>query len=342
VFGYLVRFPSWVLVVALLGAPSAAFAQESTVTGAVLDTLSMPITGVLVFVDDGQPFARTDSLGMFRLEGVSRGQHRLGYRAAGYAPRSFNLELMPGDVELDLGGVVLRPGTPPTATLTGTVTEQVGGQPLAGATVEVNGRIVAESDSTGSFEAQAIDILWGPNVVRVTHRAFEEAQTTDEFFIANPAETVELMVSLDVAPIALPGVTIEAAPVLSPKLQQRGFYERMESNSNGVFWTSVQIIERDPDDWDDLLRGVRFSRTRAATTFGRARTGVCGGPDPEAQPIAFLDGAHVGYLDVLVESVRPENIEGLEIYRSIAGLPVEFNIMGAECGVVVVWTRGTF
>jgi hypothetical protein len=149
------------------------------------------------------------------------------------------------------------------------------------------------------------------------------------------------MVLLDVAPVALPGVTVDAdaAPAISPRLESRGFYERMEDSSNGVFWTAQQIIERDPDDWDDLLRGVRFPRTRAATSFGRTQTGECG---RTAQPIAFLDGAHVGYLDVLVESVRPENIEGLEIYRSVAGLPVQFNVMGAECGVVVVWLRGTF
>jgi len=334
------RHTSWVVAFALLGAPSTATAQGSVVTGVVLDSLSLPIADVLVFVDDGEPFARTDARGMFRLEGVARTPHRLSYRGTGYAPRSFNLQLEPDDAELDIGGVVLRPGPAPTATLAGVVTETVGGQPLSGAVVEINGRAVTQTDDSGMFDAPSIPILWGPNVVRVTHRAFEEVQALDSFFIANPDETVELVVLLEVAPVALPGVTVDAAaPALSPRLQTRGFYERMEENSNGVFWTAQQILDRDPDDWDDLLRGVRFPRTRAGTSFGRTQTGECG---RTAQPIAFLDGAHVGYLDVLVESVRPENIEGLEIYRGVAGLPIEFNILGAECGVVVVWLRGTF
>ncbi|MEQ1855068.1 MAG: carboxypeptidase regulatory-like domain-containing protein [Longimicrobiales bacterium] len=336
----IVRAVRVLVFVALLLAPRALVAQQSTVTGVVLDTLTMPITGALVFIDDGEIFARSDSLGMFRLEGVTRAPHRLSYRGTGFAPRSFNLELLPDDETLDVGGVVLRPGPDPTATLTGVVTEQVGGQPLSGAVIEVNGRVVAETDSLGTFGLPTVPILWGQNVVRITHRAFTEAQTTDEFWIANPDETVDLTVSLDVAVLALPGVTVEtAAPARSNRLEARGFYERMEDSSSGIFWTAIDIMERDPDDWDDLLRGVRFSRTRAATSFGLTMTGNCG---RTALPLAFLDGAFVGDLTVLTESVRPENIEGLEIYRGVAGLPIEFNLLGAECGVVVVWTRGTF
>jgi hypothetical protein len=45
---------------------------------------------------------------------------------------------------------------------------------------------------------------------------------------------------------------------------------------------------------------------------------------------------------VPVETVRVETIEGVEIYRGVASLPAQFNREGAECGVIVVWSRGTF
>jgi hypothetical protein len=335
-----VRVAISIVAASLLCAPLGVLAQDATVTGVVLDTLRLPIPGVLVFVDDGQPYATTDSLGMFRLERVTRATHRLNYRGTGYAPRAFNLDLLPDDQTLDVGRVTLRPGAPPTATLTGSVVEQVGGQPLAGAVIEVNGTVLAETDSAGAFSVQGAPILWGPNAVRVTHRSFTDAQTTDEFWIGSPNETVELSVTLDVAVVALPGVNVEAGPARIPGLVARGFYERMENTPSGaVFWTSEDIDARDVDDWDDLMRGIRMGRPRAATTFGRAGTGVCG---VNTEALAFLDGAYIGYVSSLARSVRPETIAGVEVYQGIAGLPIEFNLHGADCGVVVVWTfRGT-
>lgn len=334
------RISGWVFLAALLCAPATARAQDATVTGVVLDSLRMPIAGALVFVDDGEPFARTDSLGMFELDAVTRAPHRLNYRAAGFAPRAFTLQLQPDERSLDVGGVVLRPGARPTATLTGLVVEGVGGQPLAGAVVEVNGAVVAETDSLGTFSVAGAPILWGPNDVRVTHRAFTEAQTVDRFWIGSPNETVELSVTLDVAVVALPGVTVEAAPARLPGLVARGFYERMEkTTSAAVFWTADDILARDADDWEDLVRGIRFGRPRAATTFGRAGTGVCG---VNMEALAFLDGAYIGSVSALARSIEPADIAGLEVYQGIAGLPIEFNLHGADCGVVVVWTfRGT-
>jgi hypothetical protein len=328
------------VVAALLCSPGTALAQEAAVTGVVLDSLRVPLAGVLVFVDDGQPFSWTDSLGMFRLDGVTRTQHRLNYRAAGYAPRVFALELQPDERSLDVGRVALRPGPTPTATLTGSVVDQVGRQPLAGAVVEVNGAVVAQTDSLGVFSVQGAPMLWGPNAVRVTHRSFTDAQTVDEFWIRSANETIELSVTLDVAVVALPGLDVEAAPARLPGLVARGFYERMEkTTSAAVFWTADDILARDVDDWDDMMRGIRFGRPRAATTFGRAGTGVCG---VNQEALAFLDGAYIGYVSALARTVRPEAIAGLEVYQGIAGLPIEFNLHGADCGVVVVWTfRGT-
>ena len=56
----------------------------------------------------------------------------------------------------------------------------------------------------------------------------------------------------------------------------------------------------------------------------------------------FLDGTFVGDVSALARSIEPADIAGLEIYQGIAGLPIDFNVHGADCGVVVVWTiRGT-
>jgi len=333
-------FGSIVVLAALLCAPRVALAQDATVTGAVLDSLRVPVVGALVFVDEGEPFARTDSLGVFRLEGVTRAPHRLNYRAVGFAPRAFTLQLLPDERELDVGSVSMRPGPEPTAALAGRVVEQVDAQPLAGAVVELNGEVIAETDSLGTFNVPAAPILWGPNAVRVTHRAFTEAQTVDEFWITNPNESVELSVTLDVAVVALPGLSVEAAPARLPGLVARGFYERMEKTGSGaVFWTAQEILARDADDWEDLVRAIRMGRPRAATTFGRAGTGVCG---VNQEALAFLDGTFVGEVSNLARSIEPADIAGLEVYQGIAGLPIDFNVHGADCGVVVVWTiRGT-
>ena len=50
-----------------------------------------------------------------------------------------------------------------------------------------------------------------------------------------------------------------------------------------------------------------------------------------------MDGTLTG--NMLMDEVRPEDVEGLEIYRGAASLPPEFNKGSAMCGAVVIWTR---
>ena len=323
------------LLLVLAPLPVGAVAQTGSVAGVLRSVRDEPIADALVFVDDGARSTLTDALGAFRLDGIAPGTHVLSYRRMGYAPRSFNLTIPADGGSQDVGQIVLREGPAPAATLTGRVTDSAAGQPVAGAVVRMNGNAVAQTDSAGAFQVAGVPVQWGPNVVTIAS-AFEEATAADSIWVSDDAETLDLTVALDVSPIALPGVAAEATPTRSPRLEARGFYERMENNRQGIYWTSVDIIERDPGDWSDLLRGVRFPRTRAAGSFGNTQTGICG---RTAEPLAFLDGAHIGDIYALVEAVRVEMIEGMEIYRGIAGLPVEFNLLGAECGVIVVWTR---
>jgi hypothetical protein len=235
----------------------------------------------------------------------------------------------------------------------------IDGAPVADAAISVNGATLARTDAQGTFTVAAAAVRWGPNDVTITHSGLNETSASDQFWITSSDEVVDLDVSLDVAPIALPGVSVAAAGPSSPRLQSNGFYERERSSSNAVFYTADVIRQRGFDDWEDVFRGIRFARTSSYTSFGNAgdvpppasttspraaalmaeRQGQCG---TDTDPIAFLDGNYIGRLSQLTATVRIETIEGVEIYRGVASLPVQFNREGAECGVVAVWSLGTF
>jgi len=329
--------------------PCEAAAQGTgIVVGVVSDSTRQPLRDVLVFVDDGQASARTDSLGMFRLEGVTRVTHRLHYRASGYGPRSYGLEF-PSDLDIvDVGRVVLRPGAEPTAILTGRVTEGVGGTGLAGATVELNGRVVAVTDSTGAFDAQGAVVAWGANDIVVRHRAFSDRSVTDSIFVADARQTFDLDVALEVVPVMLAEIPV---PIQSARLAAEGFYERREeAGAAGIFWTRDDIAARNPRRIDDMFRGVnivaRAIRQQQPVDGGPAQNFSRADDGRPCIPVYFLDGVRMGELfqdrgvsSGLEQLVTVDEVEGIEIYETVARLPAKFSPIGAMCGVIVIWTR---
>jgi hypothetical protein len=317
---------------------------NGTVVGLVTDSEGRPLSNVLVFVDDGAAATLTDSLGMFALSGLTAERHALGYRSGGYAPRSFALELSPGVNFRDVGTVVLQPGPEPNAGLTGRVTEGEDGPGLAGATVALNGRVVAVTDSTGAFSAPGSAVLWGTNELTIEHRAFSDRTVRDRVWVSNPSETFDFVVALGIVPVPVPGVDV---PVISQRLADEGFYERREQYRSATFITREEILERNPRTMEDLykraLNGAGMSRSNrsatgadprtgaptAATTFGRAEDGR------PCVPLFFLNGLRLGN----APSLNPEDVEAVEIYESIARIPAQFSPVGAVCGVIVIWTR---
>jgi len=365
---------AWALCVVMAVLPHGIAAQATgAVAGLVTDSTGRALPDVLVFVDDGAFTAVTDQLGLFGLSGLSREPHVLSYRKAGYAPRSFALDLSLGTDLLDVGTVVLQTGPEPTATLSGLVTEGEGGRGLAGVTVALNGRVVAVTDSAGAFTAPSSAVVWGTNELTVEHRAFSDRSVSDRIWVSNSDETLDLVVALDVVPIALPGLDI---PGRSNRLAAEGFYERREQFGSATFMTREEIMERNPRRTEDLLRGALngsgmsrtirqtnpslgpFGATTPAQSFSRADEGR------PCLPIFYMNGLRLGNLAGAPEStptgvnqgdavadqgssiarqldqlVSPEQIEGIEIYESIARMPAEYAPVGSVCGVVLIWTR---
>jgi hypothetical protein len=316
----MMRAPLFAACVITACSPWFVAAQaQVTVTGMVRDGAGRPLADVLVFLDTGAPQAVTDSLGVFRLEGVGVGVHAIHYRGTAYAPRSFNIALNETDALRDIGTVQLENGPPPTATLRGTVRETTGDQPVPDVEVEVNGRMVATTDSLGSFLVPNTAIQWGNNAITLRHRAFTETVESDRFWIGGPNEEVVFAIDLDIAPLALPGVAVEASrpdPAIPEKL--KGFYERRRKGG-ATFWTEEEIVLRDAPNMTQLFRGIRF---RGATT-GRACT-----------PVVLID-----YRVSDLSAVTPEQLAAVEIYRSIGFMPIEFSHLGTFCGLIVLWTR---
>ncbi len=326
--------------------PLEARTQGIVLAGSVSDSTGRPLSEVLVFVDEGSPSSLTDDLGLYVLSGLSPGEHEIGYRRAGYAPRTLALDLSAGD-SLDIDPVVLQPGPDPTATLSGRVTDGEGGSGLAGATIELNGRVVAVSDTLGSFAAPGAPVVWGSNDLVVRHRAFSDRVVSGSIWVSNPRQFFGLVVAMEVEPVGLPEVPVT---VQSTKLAAEGFYQRREElGTSATFMTREEIDARNPRRMDDLLRGTSLGRIirqqdreperQPPASFGNAQ-------DAEpCRPIFFLDGvrlqldAPAGVSSGLEQLMTPDEIEGIEIYETVARLPAEFSPIGATCGVVLIWTR---
>ena len=125
----------------------------------------------------------------------------------------------------------------------------------------------------------------------------------------------------------------------------RPFYERRERGS-GDFFTRLEIEERNPVEFTDLLRrvpGVVLTQNGFSVQirFSRAMRGLGGGGGCSS-PLIYLDGAFIGgagdYVN-LDNLVRPDQVEGIEVYKGPSQVPPQFNMTGSACGVIVIWTR---
>jgi hypothetical protein len=154
-------------------------------------------------------------------------------------------------------------------------------------------------------------------------------------------------VALKPAAVGVNGVSARTRRMpVSPPLQE--FYRRA-AGGNGRFVTREQIAARHPRRLSDVFReipgvrvllgaqGERLAMEGAVPALfdggERARAGDC--------PVQFyLEG--VGYLPEspgVPNDVQPDEVEGIEVYRRLSEVPVEYRRPGAECGVVLIWLK---
>ncbi len=152
--------------------------------------------------------------------------------------------------------------------------------------------------------------------------------------------------SLDQGAIELEPLTVSVEALPLPGV--RGFTARAQSGI-GYFLTEEQITRLQPVQMTDVLNAVpgltvacgdpsvlgsgcrvQFERARALDPSGRERS--C--------PVQyFLDGSPVSA--ELVETLRPANVRGIEVYSGLSDVPPELRRgPDTRCGVIAVWLKG--
>ena len=132
-------------------------------------------------------------------------------------------------------------------------------------------------------------------------------------------------------------VRITASRVFSA--DRNGFYRRQKTG-NGRYFDSNQIAKIHPFETSDLLARVPSLRLTQIGVDDRTALmrSFAGG---YCQPSFFIDGMLMRSMSVrdLDVMVNPDEVQGMEIYTSVLGIPPEFLTGLGNCGAVVVWTQ---
>lgn len=222
----------------------------------------------------------------------------------------------------------------------GVLVSDAGAAPIVDALVELldaDGRLRAEAttDSVGWFMLSADDGGWYR--LRSSPPGYAGATT--------PPVEVEEGVVLDVRFVLAPEVVLLAPLEVRAKSRPllvggalQAYRERVR-RSVGFQLTRDQIEQQNPKAMTDLLRrvpGLRIQRDAAGGTMV-SMTGVR--RILRACPMKiFVDGQEFRHGPSAVDDMVPVDLEGIEVFRTIAELPPEFAGPGSHCGVIAIWT----
>ncbi len=225
------------------------------------------------------------------------------------------------------------------ASLGGRILDARSGEAVAGASVRVVGSDgFAVTDREGSFTLYALRP--GQAILQILFRGRPVEPRSVDLDAGRHTE-VRITLSIPRGEAATgasePASVLELEPLevvvrrRAPAGKLRGFYERREIGL-GTFLTGEEIRERSPLQTSDLLRsfpGVFVSRA----DFDRPRLRLSGG---RCEVDFFLDG--VPAYGLSIDDVAPDDIDGIELYRGPAEVPIAYR-KATTCAAVLIWTR---
>jgi hypothetical protein len=214
--------------------------------------------------------------------------------------------------------------------VTGRVVDAATGDPVpqarvqAAPTAEAAARVAsAITDRSGHFRLSLEPGTWDLTVESV---GYETVHTTGLHVAVDEVVTLEIRVGP--RPVALEPLVVTGRRAYPAR--SRPFYDRMAFNQGRGRFIDRQEIERYPP----AVPIDMWHQTRPSIAFRRCVTTA-----------VFVDGVPVPPEFLSDYSLRLEDLEGVEIYRSKGTVPHELSVASItpypDCAVVY-WTRGEF
>ncbi|MCZ6918647.1 MAG: TonB-dependent receptor [Gemmatimonadetes bacterium] len=240
--------------------------------------------------------------------------------------------MKPISVLLVCAGVSLVPSTGSAQTVQGVVREVVTNRRLSDVIVSLTttlGDSVAafRTDDSGGFAVVAPR----PGQFFVSARRIGYDVMVDGPVRLADGQIITVVLHIKRIGTELDPVTVTAEAEV-PHLRRVGFYQR-KATGLGFFIDREYIEERfAAREIADLLRAVP-GVTIQRVTAGRARVQITGCPNTRV----LVDNLEMG--SDWQEGLGPGDIEGIEVFRRITEIPVQYAGPRSGCGVILIWTR---
>ncbi len=220
-------------------------------------------------------------------------------------------------------------------TITGTVVDDKGA-PLAGATVEVDGRdSAATTGPDGAFSLREVPL--GSRMLTVQADGFRAlASPVNVLYENTPTISISMEKVFTIA--GLEGIQVTERTQI--RRTRREFEERREAGiAHIVDSTDINLagsLQAALSQIPGLLVATAIGQTDSSRFDIRARGRNLG--VQTCQATLFVDGILVKITDVW--AVRPSDIAAIEVYRSEAFAPAMFaEFAESDCALVAFWTR---
>jgi hypothetical protein len=170
--------------------------------------------------------------------------------------------------------------------------------------------------------------------------------------------SVEREYVMDAAVAELDSVRVNAKRVMGPGVKMIEFEERRKKKAGGIFIVDsvlrVNESRRLTDVLTSFIPGIKlyhpFPGLRPTMEYVTSGRGTCVGPvfqcvNPNCPVTLFLDGVQYYTATDPGESMPDmagfeiSHYAGIEYYPGGASVPVQFNMTGSGCGILLLWTR---
>jgi len=207
----------------------------------------------------------------------------------------------------------------------------------------------ARSDSSGAFQATGDTAAREKFVAHFTRIGYRADSTA-----ARVADAFPLRVAM--TPVGAANAL--AAVIVRDSTARTGFEQRARRSSGGKYIRAADIVKRKPNRTSELFRsypGVRLDDSSGVTQLVSLRsmreTGAVSrdlgdgarmpASDARRCVLRVATDGRLMPIDFSVDDIRPEDIEGIELYLGAATIPAEFSSVqhDAPCGVIMIWTK---